>query len=52
MEPFYVDVDKCSGRMNNLPILIVNYSPDDIFNVGETGQFLNCKSVEKKKIHI
>jgi hypothetical protein len=34
-----VDVQKCSVWINNLPKLIENYSPDDIFNVDETGLF-------------
>ncbi|XP_060847983.1 tigger transposable element-derived protein 4-like [Rhopalosiphum padi] len=37
-----VDVQKCSVWINNLPKLIENYSPDDIFNVDETGLFFKC----------
>ncbi|KAL4084154.1 hypothetical protein QTP88_027987 [Uroleucon formosanum] len=39
-----VDVQKCSVWINNLPKLIENYSPDDIFNVDETGLFFKCLS--------
>jgi len=37
-----VDVQKCSVWMNNLPKLIENYSPDNIFDVDETGLFFKC----------
>jgi len=37
-----VDVQKCSVWINNLPKLIENYSPDDIFNVDETRLFFKC----------
>jgi len=38
------DLQKFSVWMNNLPKLNENYSPDDIFNIDETGLFFKCLS--------
>ncbi|XP_056649105.1 tigger transposable element-derived protein 4-like [Diorhabda sublineata] len=37
-----VDVNKCSQWIEDLPLLLRNYSADDILNADETGLFYNC----------
>ncbi|CAG5040936.1 unnamed protein product [Parnassius apollo] len=37
-----VDVNKCSQWIEDLPVLLRNYSADDIFNADEAGLFYKC----------
>lgn len=37
-----VDINACSQWINDLPALLGDYSPNDIFNADETGLFFKC----------